>query len=106
MGLTFKENCPDLRNTRVVDIVAELREYGVEVDVYDPWVSKEEARHEYNLDPIEHPGKGVYDATILAVAHTRFQELGEDAIRVFNKPEHVLYDLKYLLPAASSDLRL
>jgi UDP-N-acetyl-D-galactosamine dehydrogenase len=106
MGLTFKENCPDLRNTRVVDIVAELREYGVQVDVYDPWVSKEEARHEYNLDPIEHPGKGVYDATILAVAHTRFQELGEDAIRVFNKPEHVLYDLKYLLPAASSDLRL
>ena len=70
MGLTFKENCPDLRNTRVVDIVAELREYGVEVDVYDPWVSKEEARHEYNLDPIEHPAKGVYDATILAVAHT------------------------------------
>jgi UDP-N-acetyl-D-galactosamine dehydrogenase len=106
MGLTFKENCPDLRNTRVVDIVTELREYGVEVDIYDPWVSKEEARHEYNLDPIEHPAKGIYDATILAVAHSRFLELGAEAIRVFGKPEHVLYDLKYLLPAAASDLRL
>ena len=73
---TFKENCPDLRNTKVVDIVTELREYGVEVDVYDPWVSKEEARHEYGIDPIEQPAKGVYDATILAVAHKRFAELG------------------------------
>ncbi|MFM0226888.1 Vi polysaccharide biosynthesis UDP-N-acetylglucosamine C-6 dehydrogenase TviB [Paraburkholderia dipogonis] len=106
MGLTFKENCPDLRNTRVVDIVAELREYGVEVDVYDPWVSKEEARREHNLDPIEHPADGVYDATILAVAHSRFLELGAQAIRVFGKPGHVLYDLKYLLPVEASDLRL
>ncbi|WP_027799340.1 Vi polysaccharide biosynthesis UDP-N-acetylglucosamine C-6 dehydrogenase TviB [Paraburkholderia dilworthii] len=106
MGLTFKENCPDLRNTRVVDIVAELREYGMEVDVYDPWVSKEEARREHNLDPIEHPDNGVYDATILAVAHSRFRELGSKVIRVFGKPEHVLYDLKYLLPPEESDLRL
>jgi UDP-N-acetyl-D-galactosamine dehydrogenase len=106
MGLTFKENCPDLRNTRVVDIVKELREYGVEVDIYDPWVSKEEAHHEYGIDPIEQPAKGIYDATILAVAHGRFAELGVDAIRAFGKPKNVLYDLKYLFPAEASDLRL
>jgi UDP-N-acetyl-D-galactosamine dehydrogenase len=106
MGFAFKENCPDLRNTKVVDIVTELREYGVEVDVYDPWVSKEDARHEYGIDPIEQPAKGVYDATILAVAHKRFAELGMEAIRSFGKTEQVLYDLKYVFPAESSDLRL
>jgi UDP-N-acetyl-D-glucosamine/UDP-N-acetyl-D-galactosamine dehydrogenase len=106
MGFAFKENCPDLRNTKVVDIVTELREYGVEVDVYDPWVSKEDARHEYGIDPIEQPAKGVYDATILAVAHKRFAEMGMEAIRSFGKAEQVLYDLKYVFPAESSDLRL
>jgi UDP-N-acetyl-D-glucosamine/UDP-N-acetyl-D-galactosamine dehydrogenase len=106
MGLSFKENCPDLRNTRVVDIVRELAEYGLEVDVYDPWVSKTEARHEYNLDPIEAPGVGAYDAIIVAVAHREFAQLGAAALRSYGKAEHVLYDLKYVLSAEASDLRL
>ena len=106
LGLSFKENCPDLRNTRVVDIVAGLKSYGVQVDIYDPWVSKEEAHHEYGLDPIDEPAKGVYDATIVAVAHRQFAELGAEGLRAFGKQQHVLYDLKYVLPAESSDLRL
>ncbi|MFM0339745.1 Vi polysaccharide biosynthesis UDP-N-acetylglucosamine C-6 dehydrogenase TviB [Paraburkholderia fungorum] len=106
LGLSFKENCPDLRNTRVVDIVAGLKSYGVQVDIYDPWVSKEEAHHEYGLDPIDEPAKGVYDATIVAVAHRQFAELGAEGLRAFGKAQHVLYDLKYVLPAESSDLRL
>jgi UDP-N-acetyl-D-glucosamine/UDP-N-acetyl-D-galactosamine dehydrogenase len=106
MGLTFKENCPDLRNTRVMDIVHELKEYGLAVDVYDPWVSKEEARHEYNLDPIDTPNAGTYDAIILAVAHREFAQLGAQTLRSYGKEEHVLYDLKYVLAADASDLRL
>jgi UDP-N-acetyl-D-glucosamine/UDP-N-acetyl-D-galactosamine dehydrogenase len=106
LGLSFKENCPDLRNTRVVDIVNGLKTYGVQVDVYDPWVSKEEAHHEYGLDPIDEPASGVYDATVVAVAHRQFAEWGVDKVRGFGKPHHVLYDLKYVLPAGSSDLRL
>jgi UDP-N-acetyl-D-galactosamine dehydrogenase len=106
MGLTFKENCPDLRNTRVVDVIAELKEYGVEVDVHDPWVDPEEARHEYGLTPIAEPEKGCYDGIILAVGHRQFHELGAEEIRRFGRAEHVLYDLKYVLPADESDLRL
>jgi UDP-N-acetyl-D-galactosamine dehydrogenase len=106
MGLSFKENCPDLRNTRVVDIIGELREYGVVVDVCDPWVSKEEAQREYKLDPIDSPPKGTYDAIILAVAHRQFTELGAEVLHAFGKTEHVLYDLKYVLPTEASDLRL
>jgi len=106
MGLTFKENCPDLRNTRVVDIVKELDEYGVSVDVYDPWVNAEEARHEYGLTPVEQPQQGVYDGIILAVAHQQFVDLGATAIRALGKSRHVLYDLKYVLSAQDADLRL
>lgn len=106
MGLTFKENCPDLRNTRVVDILNELREYNVAADVYDPWVDQEEAQHEYGITPVSQPEAGVYDAIIVAVAHQQFKELGEQAFRAFGKPVHVLYDLKYVLPAGTSDLRL
>jgi UDP-N-acetyl-D-galactosamine dehydrogenase len=106
MGLTFKENCPDLRNTRVVDIVHELGEYGLAVDVYDPWVSKEEARDEYKLDPIDRPQAGAYDAIILAVAHREFAQLGAATLRSYGKTEHILYDLKYILTADASDLRL
>src|ERR1700761_3824625 len=106
MGLTFKENCPDLRNTRVVDIIADLKEYGVQVDVYDPWVSKEEAHHEYGIDPIEQPAKGVYDAIVLAVAHRQFADEGADGIHAYGKAKHVLCDLKYILPAEASDMRL
>lgn len=106
MGLTFKENCPDLRNTRVVDIVAELKEYNCKVDVYDPWVSTEEAQHEYGITPIPQPQPGTYDAIIMAVAHHQFKDMGIEAVRAIGKPEHVLYDLKYLFPADATDLRL
>jgi UDP-N-acetyl-D-galactosamine dehydrogenase len=106
MGLTFKENCPDLRNTRVIDIVKELRVYNVQADVYDPWAKDEEAQHEYGITPVKEPIPGTYDAIIIAVAHNQFKTMGAAAIRALGKPDHVLYDLKYLLPAAESDLRL
>jgi len=106
MGLTFKENCPDLRNTRVVDIVAELKEYNCQVDVYDPWISAEEAEHEYGITPIAKLPADSYDGIILAVAHHQFKAMGEAAIRALGKKAHVLYDLKYILPAEASDLRL
>lgn len=106
MGLTFKENCPDLRNTRVVDIVRELAEYSIEVDVYDPWVSVEEAQHEYGITPVAQPAAGAYDGIILAVAHQQFVQMGAKAIRALGRPEHVLYDLKYVLSAQEADLRL
>ncbi|MFB9146787.1 Vi polysaccharide biosynthesis UDP-N-acetylglucosamine C-6 dehydrogenase TviB [Halomonas alkalicola] len=106
MGLTFKENCPDLRNTRVVDILSELADYNVAVDVFDPQVNKAEAEAEYGIRPVQAPEAGVYDAVILAVAHREFQALGAEGIRAWGKPEHVLYDLKYVLPKESVDLRL
>ena len=106
MGLTFKENCPDLRNTRVIDIVRELGEYNVKVDVYDPWVDPEEARHEYGVEPIKEPRPGQYDGIFLAVAHREFAQMGEAALRALGKPQHVLYDLKYVLAPGQADLRL
>ena len=106
MGLTFKENCPDLRNTRVVDIVRELADYNVQADVFDPWANADEARHEYGITPITQPVAGAYDAIIIAVAHQQFKALGQAAIRALGKPGHVLYDLKYVFPASESDLRL
>jgi UDP-N-acetyl-D-galactosamine dehydrogenase len=106
MGLTFKENCPDIRNTRVVDIVAELKDYNCEVDVYDPWVNVEEARNEYNITPIAQPKSEQYDAIVLAVAHKEFKNMGAVSIRALGKKKAVLYDLKYVLLAQESDLRL
>lgn len=107
MGLTFKENCPDLRNTRVVDIVSELKDYNCSVDVYDPWVSIEEAQQVYGITPIVEARAGTYDAIILAVAHRQFKDdMGAAAIRALCKPIAVLYDLKYVLSAQESDLRL
>lgn len=106
MGLTFKENCPDLRNTRVVDVIAELREYGVQVDVHDPWVEPDEARHEYDIALTNTPAPGTYDGILLAVAHDFFRDMGTQSIRAFGRPDHVLYDLKHLLPVGDSDIRL
>lgn len=106
MGLAFKENCPDLRNTRIVDIVSELRDYNVDVDVYDPWVDPDEAVHEYGLTPVANLEEGKYDAVILAVAHNQFKAMGAEGIRKLGKSQHVLYDLKYVLSPAESDLRL
>ncbi len=106
MGLTFKENCPDVRNTRIVDIVKELGEYDIQVDVYDPWVDVEEAQHEYGITPVASPAAGAYDGIILGVAHEQFVKMGAEAIRALGKPEHVLYDLKYVLSAEQADIRL
>jgi UDP-N-acetyl-D-galactosamine dehydrogenase len=115
MGLAFKENCPDLRNTRIVDVISELKEYNCHVDVFDPWVNSEEAQREYDISPINsipsYPnigsvGGGDYDAIVLAVAHRQFTAMGASALRALGKPGAVLYDLKYLLSAAESDLRL
>ena len=106
MGLTFKENCPDLRNTKVVDIVSELKEYNINVDISDPWCSNEDAKHEYGLSLVENIQDNHYDAIILAVGHNQFKELGAEVIRSYGKHKHVLYDLKYLLKQSESDLRL
>ena len=106
MGLTFKENCPDLRNTKIVDIVSELKEYNINVDITDPWCSNEEAQHEYGLSLVENVQENHYDAIILAVGHNQFKELGAEKIRSYGKQKHVLYDLKYLLKQSESDLRL
>jgi UDP-N-acetyl-D-galactosamine dehydrogenase len=106
LGLTFKENCPDLRNTRVVDIVAEFEDYGAQVDIYDPWVDAEEAEHEYGLRPITELEQGAYDAVILAVAHKEFAEMGSQKIRSLCKESGVLFDVKHVLPVAEVDGRL
>jgi UDP-N-acetyl-D-galactosamine dehydrogenase len=106
LGLTFKENCPDLRNTRVVDIVAEFEDYGTQVDVYDPWVSHEEAEQAYGLSPISEIKEGEYDAVILAVAHREFQQMGAEKIRTFCKEKGVLFDVKNILPVNAVDARL
>ncbi|MBG0757077.1 Vi polysaccharide biosynthesis UDP-N-acetylglucosamine C-6 dehydrogenase TviB [Vibrio cidicii] len=106
MGLTFKENCPDLRNTKVVDIVAELKEYNINVDIMDPWCSNVEAQHEYGLSLCEQPKANHYDAIIMAVAHNEFRDMGAEAIHALGKTEHVLYDLKYILDKQNVDMRL
>ena len=104
MGLTFKENCPDLRNTKVVDVIHELREFGVVVDVYDPWADPKEAKAEYGIDLLGDPGQGHYDGIILAVAHDRFTE--GPSPRTYGKDQSIVYDLKNVLPTGASDLRL
>jgi len=106
MGLTFKENCPDVRNQKVADVVRELQKYGAKVDVYDPWVDHAEAQHEYGIKPIGKLAKGKYDAVVLAVAHKEFRDMGIDAIRSLARKPHVLYDIKYLFEADDVDGRL
>ena len=106
MGLTFKENCPDHRNTRVIDLVKELKSFKCNVDVYDPWVNKKDVAEEYKIDPIDEPMKGKYDAIVLAVAHDEFKLLTLDQIRSYGKDNHILYDIKYMLKENESDGRL
>ena len=106
LGLTFKENCPDLRNTRVIDVVAELREYGVQVDVHDPWVDAAEAKQEYGLDLITTPEPSAYDGIILAMAHDNYRDAGAIALRGYGTPDHVFCDLKSIFARDESDLRL
>ena len=106
MGLTFKENCPDLRNTRVVDLVKEFDWYNCNVDVYDPWVDKDEAYDEHGIKPVDEPIKGKYDAIIIAVAHDEFKDLSIKQIKAFGTDNHILYDIKYLFKANEVDGRL
>ena len=106
LGLSFKENCPDIRNTKIIDIVHELQEYHIQADVYDPWVNAAEAEHEYAITPVNSLEQGQYDAVILAVAHEQFKVMGAADIRALGKPVHILYDLKYVLDQSESDLRL
>ena len=107
LGLTFKENCPDLRNTRVVEMVEELTDtYNAKVDVYDPWVNDDEVKQVYNIEMITAPKPNSYDAIIIAVGHSQFKEMGVDGIKALGKANHVLYDIKYLLPPGDVDGRL
>ena len=106
MGLTFKENCPDYRNTRVIDLIKEFKSFNCKVDVYDPWVNKKNVANEYKFEPIDEPIKGKYDVIIIAVAHNEFKLLSEDLIRSYGKSNHILYDIKYILKSNESDGRL
>ena len=106
LGMAFKEDCPDVRNSRVAGIASELESYGAHVDVYDPWVDKEDARREYGVELIDEPEQGAYDVIVIAVAHAQFKELGAEGIRAFGKSINVVYDVKYVLPAEASDDRL
>ena len=106
LGLAFKENCPDVRNTKVIDIVRELTSYGAIVDVHDPWVDAEEAKAAYGIELRMQPAAEAYDVVVVAVAHRQFKELGEAGIRAFGKARSIIYDIKYLLPAEAADERL
>jgi UDP-N-acetyl-D-galactosamine dehydrogenase len=106
LGLAFKENCPDIRNTKVVDVISELETYSLSVDVYDPWIDAREAEHEYGITPITKPEPGVYDAVLLAVAHNQFVELGGDGVLALCKPNHVIFDVKNALPRSIVTSRL
>lgn len=106
MGLSFKEDCPDIRNTRVVDVIQELSGFHCNIDIYDPWIDKEESIREFGITPIEQPEPGKYDAVIIAVAHHQFKSMGITAIRALGKKNHILYDIKYILPVEKVDGRL
>jgi UDP-N-acetyl-D-glucosamine/UDP-N-acetyl-D-galactosamine dehydrogenase len=106
LGLTFKENCPDVRNSKIVDVVRELKKFGSKVDVYDPWADADEAEHEYGLRPVKKLRNGLYDAVVIGVAHNEFRKLGIDKVRALGKKNHVLYDIKYVFPTAAVDGRL
>ena len=106
MGLSFKENCPDIRNTKVVDLFNEFKSFRCSIDVYDPWVDKDEALNEYNMKLIEYPEKDKYDAIVLAVAHDQFQDFSNKELMAFGKDKHVIYDIKYLLNIDEVDGRL
>jgi len=106
MGLTFKEDCPDVRNTKIVDVVHELEKYGAKVDVYDPWADGDEAEHEYGLRPVRKLKAGTYDAVVMGVAHKEFRAMGIQKVRALAKKTHVLYDIKYVFRADEVDGRL
>ena len=106
LGITFKENCPDIRNTKVVDIADELKEYHVNLDIYDPWADNAEVEHEYGLSIIDKPKLKHYDAIIGAVAHDQFKAWTSEELRGFGKSESVVFDLKYMFDKSAVDIRL
>ena len=106
LGITFKENCPDIRNSKVADVVRELGKQGALVEVYDPWATAAECRHEYGFAPVRELKPGRYDAAVVAVAHRQFRELGARGVRRLCRRKHVLYDIKHVFPAAAVDGRL
>lgn len=106
LGLAFKENCPDLRNSKVIDVIRKLEEYGARVDVFDPWVARADALHEYGIRLVAKPRLAAYDGVVLAVAHREFKELGVRRIRAYGRRKHVLYDVKYAFPALKVDGRI
>jgi len=106
LGFTFKENCTDVRNTRVIDIVRELEDYGAQVCVHDPWGDAAEIEREYGVRTVAQPDAAVYDAIVLAVAHREFRSAGAATIRAWGKPGAVIYDIKHVLPAEAVDGRL
>jgi len=106
LGLTFKENCPDVRNTKVADVVKDLQSFGCSVDVHDPWADAREAEHEYGIRIVANPGRGAYDAIVVAVAHREFVALGPKGVRAFGSPNVVIFDIKHVLPKDASDARL
>jgi UDP-N-acetyl-D-galactosamine dehydrogenase len=106
MGLTFKEDCPDVRNSKIVDVVRELEKYGARVDVCDPWADPDESEHEYDLRPLKKAKAGTYDAIVMGVAHQQFRKMGVDRVRALGKKAHVLYDIKYVFKAEEVDGRL
>ena len=106
MGLSFKENCPDIRNTKIVDMVKALKEYDLDLDIYDPWVDPLEAAKEYGIDPVSSLANAKYDAIVLAVAHDQFKQMSIDEFKALAKEKYVLYDLKYILNHTDVDIRL
>lgn len=106
MGLSFKENCPDIRNTKIIDMVKALKEYDLDIDIYDPWVDSREVEYEYNLTPISFLEKGKYNAIVIAVAHDEFREMSLDSYIDLCKDKYVVYDLKYMFPVNSATIRL
>jgi UDP-N-acetyl-D-galactosamine dehydrogenase len=106
LGITFKENCPDIRNSKVIDVVRELQKYGAKVDVYDPWADGADCKHEYGVRPIRSLDRATYDATVLAVSHREFREMGVQGVRKLGKKNHVMYDIKHVFPSGESDGRL
>lgn len=106
MGLTFKENCPDLRNTKVLDVFHELLDYGIEVDVMEPWCSKQEVKNSYDIELVDTPEEDTYDAIIIAVAHEQFKAMSIETIQKWGKPSHIIYDLKHLFPNSNLTMRL
>src|SRR6185503_19784779 len=100
LGATFKENCPDIRNSKVIDVVRELKEHGATVDVHDPWADSGECKHEYGVRLTKEPQNGQYDAVVMAVAHKEFKDMGVRGVRRYGRKNHVLFDIKHVYPAS------